>query len=93
MQLQVLEPDLDEYNAKAAAFLNGYRSFAPISDEEERILPMLGVAMYFFYLGVQCYRFEDFSNMFISETYLKRYIALRVKKFFDFHKLSHEALS
>jgi Ser/Thr protein kinase RdoA (MazF antagonist) len=87
MQLQVLEPDPNEYCAKAAAFLNGYESVTPITDEERRILPTLGVAMYFFYLGVQCCRFEDYSNMFINETYLKRYINLRVKRFFYFHKL------
>ncbi len=87
MQLQVLEPDPKEYQAKAAAFFQGYESIVPISDEEKRILPMLGVSLYFFYLGVQCYRFEDYSNMFINETYLKRYITLRVKKFFDFHTL------
>lgn len=87
MQLYVVEPDEQEYRRKAAAFLSGYESVAAISDEERRLLPMLGVCLYFFYLGTQCQRFDNFSSVFISETYLKRYITQRIKRHFDFHKL------
>jgi hypothetical protein len=44
---------------------------------------MLGVSMYFFYLGIQCQRFDNWSNVFLNETYLTRFINLLVKKYFD----------
>lgn len=93
MQLQVIEPDKKEYHAKAAAFLQGYEGERAMSDEEKRLLPILGASLHFFYLGVQCARFDDWSNVFINETYLKRYIMARVKSFFDFHKMSPLAAS
>ncbi|RYU90436.1 aminoglycoside phosphotransferase [Mucilaginibacter terrigena] len=68
---------------KLKNFLAGYESVTHISDEEKRLLPALGVCMYFFYLGVQCERFDNWSNVFLNETYLKRFINLLVKKYFD----------
>lgn len=82
MQLYFLEPE-KEYALKKDSFLKGYESITPITQEEKRLLPALGTSLYFYYLGVQCYRFENWSNTFINEVYLKRYIALRVKKQFD----------
>lgn len=87
MQLHVLELDDNLYKQKTEMFLNGYESVTILSEEEKRLLPLLGVCLYFFYLGVQSARFEDYSNMFLNETYLKRYIPLRVKKYFDYHQL------
>lgn len=84
MQLYFLEPDENEFFKKVAYFFKGYESIVPVSSEEKRLLPMLGVCLYFFYLGVQCSRFENWSNVFINEVYLKRYITIRVKKYFDF---------
>jgi hypothetical protein len=43
-----------------------------------------------FLLGVHLGRFEDYSNMFLNETYLKRYITQRVKKYFDYNKLGYD---
>ncbi len=87
MQLNVLELNDDIFKQKTEQFLKGYESIISISPEEKRLLPMLGVCLYFFYLGVQSARFEDYSNMFLNETYLKRYITQRVKKYFDYNKL------
>lgn len=87
MQLYTLELDEKVFREKMDAFLRGYESVVKISNEEKRILPMLGVSLYFYYLGVQCQRFEDYSSMFLNETYLKRYIMLRVKKYFEYNKL------
>jgi Ser/Thr protein kinase RdoA (MazF antagonist) len=84
MQLQILEPIPEQYQAKKQAFLEGYESITPLTDEEKRLLPALGVCEYFFYLGVQCQRFDNYSSIFLSETYLKRYISQRVKRYFDF---------
>lgn len=72
-----------ERDEKIAGFFEGYESITAITAEEKRLLPALGVSLYFFYLGVQCQRFEDWSNVFINETYLKRFINILVKKYFE----------
>jgi len=46
------------------------------------------LSVYFFYLGVQCQRFDNWSNVFINELYLKRFINLRVKRWADFNQLA-----
>ncbi|WP_333820672.1 phosphotransferase enzyme family protein [Ohtaekwangia sp.] len=81
MQLFVLEPDEKEYILKKDSFLKGYERMVKIHDEERRILPMLGICLHYFYLGIQCRRFENWSNVFLNEVYLKRYVAVRIRKF------------
>ncbi|MDO3625030.1 phosphotransferase [Mucilaginibacter sp. BT774] len=87
LQINSTEKDGDECRLKTEAFLDGYESITKITDEEKRLLPMLGVSLYFFYLGIQCQRFDNWSNTFLSETYLKRFINLLVKKYFDKNNL------
>ncbi len=84
MQLHFTEPDNAEFRRKTAAFLQGYEAIIPLTVEEKRLLPALGTALYFFYLGVQCQRFENYSSIFLSDTYLKRYIMMRVKRWADY---------
>lgn len=83
LQLHSTEKDPAERDAKLKSFIDGYESVTPISAEEKRLLPLLGVSLYFLYLGIQCARFENWSNVFLNETYLKRFINLLVKKYFD----------
>ena len=83
LQLNSTEKDETECKLKTEAFLTGYESITKISKEEKRILPMLGVSLYFFYLGIQCRRFDNWSNTFLNEGYLKRFINLLVKKYFE----------
>ncbi|GAB3763575.1 phosphotransferase enzyme family protein [Spirosoma pomorum] len=83
LQIHSTEKVEQERNQKIEAFLTGYESVTPISSEEKRLLPMLGVTIYFFYLGIQCQRYENWSNVFLNETHLKRFINLLVKKYFD----------
>jgi Ser/Thr protein kinase RdoA (MazF antagonist) len=83
LQLHSTEKVEAERTEKLESFLAGYESVTKISEEEKSLLPMLGVSMYFFYLGVQCQRFDNWSNVFLNETYLKRFINLLVKKYFD----------
>jgi Ser/Thr protein kinase RdoA (MazF antagonist) len=87
LQLHSTERDEKECTLKVASFLSGYESLVKISEEEKRIIPMLGVSLYFFYLGVQCERFDNWSNTFLNEMYLKRFINLLVKRYFDLNKL------
>lgn len=83
LQLHSTEKDISQRDSKVLSFLNGYESVTPISEEERRLLPMLGVSLYFFYLGVQCQRYDNWSNVFLNETYLKRFINLLVRKYFE----------
>jgi Ser/Thr protein kinase RdoA (MazF antagonist) len=87
LQINSTEKDDNECRLKTEAFLNGYESITKISDEERRLLPALGVSLYFFYLGIQCQRFDNWSNTFLNETYLKRFINLLVKKYFEKNNL------
>jgi Ser/Thr protein kinase RdoA (MazF antagonist) len=88
MQIHSTEPDETEFLTKKDQFLSGYESVTKISDEEKKLLPMLGEAVYFFYIGVQCERFDNFSNVYLNEVYLKRFINLRLKRWFDYNKLN-----
>ncbi|MFD2936675.1 phosphotransferase [Spirosoma flavum] len=88
LQIHSTEIDESEFRKKAESFLAGYESITEISGEEKRLLPMLGVSVYFFYLGVQCERFDNWSNAFLNDLYLKRFINLRVKRWADFNKLN-----
>ncbi|WP_260607577.1 phosphotransferase [Chitinophaga polysaccharea] len=85
LQLHSLIRDMPEYQAKTNRFLEGYNSVMPLTAEEKRLLPALGVCMYFFYLGVQCDRFYNWSNSFLNESYLKRFINLLVKRYYDLY--------
>lgn len=77
----------DVFNEKRAAFLEGYEAVTRLSEEEKGLLPALGLSMHFFYLGVQSQRYEDWSNTFLNEVYLKRYITVLIKKYAALHSL------
>lgn len=89
LQLYNIERDEKECQAKLDAFFAGYQSITPINEEEKNLLPALGVSLYFFYLGIQCQRYDNWSNSFLSENYLKRFINALVKRYFDIHKLGN----
>jgi Ser/Thr protein kinase RdoA (MazF antagonist) len=88
MQLHNIERyDAVNYQPKVDSFMKGYESIIPISKQEKELLPALGVSLYFFYLGTQCQRYDNWSNSFLSENYLKRFINGLVKKYYDIYKL------
>ncbi|MDB5136609.1 MAG: aminoglycoside phosphotransferase [Mucilaginibacter sp.] len=89
LQLHSTEKDENECNLKVGAFLKGYESVNKLSNEEKGLLPMLGISLYFFYLGIQCQRFDNWSNTFLNENYLKRFINLLVKKYFEKNKIGY----
>ena len=90
LQLHSTEKEEKECQLKVERFLAGYESITPISAEEKRLIPMLGVSLYFFYLGIQCQRFDNWSNGFLTESYLKRFINLLVKKQYESNKLGSD---
>ncbi|WP_379693655.1 phosphotransferase [Flavobacterium sp. HJSW_4] len=88
LQLHNVEKyEAKDYQPKVDSFIKGYESVASISAEEKRLIPMLGVSLYFFYLGVQCQRYDNWSNSFLSENYLKRFINGLVKRYYGIYKL------
>jgi len=85
-QLFHIETDKEEYKLKVQSFLNGYQSLKKLSEQEIKMIPIAGSAIWIFYLGVQAQRF-DWSNIFLSENYLKMYVG-RMRSWMDFyHKI------
>jgi Ser/Thr protein kinase RdoA (MazF antagonist) len=92
MQLYNIERyDENGYGPKVKSFLDGYESVTRLSKEERRLIPSLGICLYFFYLGVQCQRYENWSNSFLSENYLKRYINGIIKRYLDLTKMTSDS--
>jgi Ser/Thr protein kinase RdoA (MazF antagonist) len=83
LQLHSTEKDETERAEKMEAFYKGYETIEKISDEEKRLIPALGVCLYYFYLGVQCSRFDNWSNTFLNEVYLKRFISVLIKGYYE----------
>jgi Ser/Thr protein kinase RdoA (MazF antagonist) len=90
LQLHNVEKyEANDYQPKLDSFLRGYELVTPLSKEEKRLIPMLGVSLYFFYLGVQCQRYNNWSNSFLNENYLKRFINGLVKRYYDIYELGN----
>ena len=81
--LFIIEPNKDVYNKKVQAFINGYQSINTLSQQELDIIPHAAAAVFIFYLGVQSQRF-DWSNIFLSENYLKMYVG-RIQSWMEYH--------
>lgn len=93
LQLHNIEKyEAKDYQPKVDHFLKGYEWVTPLSAEEKRLIPMLGVSLYFFYLGVQCQRYDNWSNSFLSENYLKRFINGLVKRYYEIYGLGDKLL-
>lgn len=83
LALHTVETDTKTRQRKWKSFVKGYQTVAKITDEELRILPILGVALYYFYFGNMCRRFENWSNFFLNEVYIKQYIKVRIKGYYE----------
>lgn len=55
-------------------FLKGYESVTTISNEEKRLIPYGGLAIWLHYSGQHSARFNDFANHFLSKDFLKYWI-------------------
>lgn len=86
VQLFNTEPDKTLYEAKRAAFYEEYEAITPLSGEEKRLIPYAGLAIWVFYLGVQSRRFDNWSNIFLTENYLKHFIGL-IHTWLDYNKV------
>jgi Ser/Thr protein kinase RdoA (MazF antagonist) len=83
MQLHNTEKDEIIRFEKIEAFYRGYETIEEISDQEKELIPFLGVCLFYFYLGVICNRFENWSNTFVNEVYLHRYVAVYIKSNYE----------
>ncbi len=87
LQLHNVERDAEQVASKIDHFMAGYTSVTAIDPEEQRLLPQLGLSLYFFYLGVQCRRYENWSNSFLSEAYLKRFVQALVRRYAELNDI------
>tara|TARA_R110002020_G_scaffold174704_1_gene366196 strand:- start:14851 stop:15840 length:990 start_codon:yes stop_codon:yes gene_type:complete len=83
-QLFFLETDKNVYKSKVRSFLDGYRKVRNLSDKEMALIPQAGAAVFVFYLGVQARRF-DWSNIFLTENYLKMFVG-RIRSWLEYHR-------
>ncbi|UZO80413.1 phosphotransferase [Aquimarina sp. ERC-38] len=73
-QLFHIESDKQQFLLKTQSFLKGYHTNRPLSKKEIDFIPRAGVLVFLFYLGIQAQRY-DWSNIFLSENYVKMYMA------------------
>lgn len=83
-QLFHIETDKEIYQLKMKHFLDGYQSVRPLTATELELIPKAGLAVFIFYLGVQAQRF-DWSNVFLSENYLKMVFVARLKSWIEYY--------
>ena len=83
-QLFFIEQDKNQYESKVKSFIDGYKQFRPLSEQEIKLIPEAGASIFIFYLGVQAQRF-DWSNIFLTENYLKMFVG-RIKTWIDYYK-------
>lgn len=79
----------NEYQTKAESFLRGYETVTKITDEERRILPFACLAIMIFYISMQCDRYDTWSNIFLNEDHLKRFVG-NLKRWTTYNKLGIE---
>ena len=84
-QLFFIEQDKNQYELKVKSFLEGYKEFRELADNEINLIPETGASIFIFYLGVQAQRF-DWSNIFLTENYLKMFVG-RIKDWVDYYKI------
>ena len=63
-------------------FVRGYRKVRPLSDAEIKVIGYLGFAFWVFYLGFQYENFDDWSNIFFGDKFLKDRVSL-IKKWVE----------
>ncbi|KEO75221.1 hypothetical protein EL17_06050 [Anditalea andensis] len=56
-------------------FINAYRERREISSEELEAIPCFGIMFWIFYLAIQYNGYDDFSNNYFNQTYLKKWVS------------------
>lgn len=73
------------YEEKAAAFLKGYSGACDFQEGERENIAGLALAVMLYYIGVQCAKYDTWSNIFLNEDHLKRYVA-SLKRWLSYHR-------
>lgn len=55
-------------------FINAYREKRKVSSAELESLPLLGIMFWIYYLAIQYKGYDDFSNNYFNQTYLKKWV-------------------
>jgi Ser/Thr protein kinase RdoA (MazF antagonist) len=76
----------NDYKVKAEYFLNGYETITKISEEERRILPFVCLAIMTYYISIQCDRYDNWTNIFLNEDHLKRFVG-NLKRWIIYNKI------
>lgn len=76
----------NEYEPKAESFLKGYESVIKLTKEENDLLPKACLSVMLFYLSMQCERYDTWSNIFLNEDHLKRFIG-SLKRWIAYNKI------
>jgi len=84
-QLFHIEADKELYEIKMQSFLKGYNATRRLTADELQLIPKAAAAIWIFYLGVQCQRF-DWSNIFLTENYLKLVHVAKIKAWLEYYK-------
>ncbi|MEZ4804457.1 MAG: phosphotransferase [Bacteroidia bacterium] len=85
---QLFSTNLNEndYKEKAEQFLKGYESIHMLSQAEKDFLPYACLAVMNYYLSMQCDRFAYWTNIFLNEDHLKRFVA-GLKRWIIYNKI------
>lgn len=87
-QLFFIETNKQEYEIKVQYFLDGYKKNRFLSENEIKLIPEVGASIFVFYLGVQAQRF-DWSNIFLSENYLKMFVG-RIRNWLEYYETKNK---
>ncbi|MDR6846037.1 phosphotransferase [Flavobacterium granuli] len=79
----------NDYQIKAESFLKGYETITKISEEERRILPFACLAIMTYYISIQCDRYDNWTNIFLNEDHLKRFVG-NLKRWIAYNKIQIE---
>lgn len=88
---QLFSTNLNEndYKMKAASFLEGYETITKISEEEKRLLPLACLAIMTYYISMQCDRYDYWTNIFLNEDHLKRFVG-NLKRWIVYNEIEIE---
>ncbi|HKO77279.1 MAG TPA: phosphotransferase [Flavobacterium sp.] len=79
----------NDYQIKAESFLKGYETITKISEEERRILPFACLAIMTYYISIQCDRYDNWTNIFLNEDHLKRFVG-NLKRWIAYNEIKIE---
>lgn len=85
-QLYYTNQNDQDYQIKAESFLKGYETITGISKEERRILPFVCLAIMTYYISMQCDRYDNWTNIFLNEDHLKRFVG-SLKRWITYNKI------